>query len=474
MTAFLAIYWLFLRKETFFRFNRFYLILGAILSFVLPFYVFKYTVEIVPIPINIVSSAPAKVVDKAAFDWINIAYIAYLVGIMVVLAASFVEIKRVWTLLRSGQIVHKNGLKFVKSARVPSPFSAFGYIFLGKNGMQDSDSQTVISHERTHAVQLHWVDLVLIKMVCALQWFNPFAWLCAKYIKDNHEYLADEAVLHQGISRSAYVSVLLKYSVYGQTSTLTNSFTHYNNNLKRLKMMKKHVSKPIKKWAVLLMLPISVVIFTAFSAPKYVEKATPKADKRVPQTIEKASVKANKGIVKVEDIDNSKVLYVVDGKEVESIDDVDANTINDIEVLKDKLAVEKYGEKGKDGVIVVTTKGKIGKVTTADERVSKLTVENGNYKVSAHNNDAPTVEKMSVTLDKEAKGDNVRIVKTGESDTANPLLLVNGEEMSREEFNAINSSDIESVSVLKDSSAKAYGDKGKNGVILVTMKKGEK
>ena len=52
------------------------------------------------------------------------------------------------------------------------------------------------------------------------------------------------------------------------------------------------------------------------------------------------------------------VLYIIDGKEMVSgsMNDVDPNTIKSINVLKGENAVKKYGEKGKNGVIEITTK----------------------------------------------------------------------------------------------------------------------
>ena len=53
-------------------------------------------------------------------------------------------------------------------------------------------------------------------------------------------------------------------------------------------------------------------------------------------------------------------LVVVDGKESEDIDKVmksiNPQTIEKMTVLKDKAAIEQYGEKAKDGVIIITTK----------------------------------------------------------------------------------------------------------------------
>ena len=53
-------------------------------------------------------------------------------------------------------------------------------------------------------------------------------------------------------------------------------------------------------------------------------------------------------------------LVVVDGKLIDGakLKDIDPKTIDHMEVLKDKAAIEKYGEKGKNGVLIVTTKKK--------------------------------------------------------------------------------------------------------------------
>ncbi len=50
------------------------------------------------------------------------------------------------------------------------------------------------------------------------------------------------------------------------------------------------------------------------------------------------------------------VLVIVDGKEVEDLQELDPDDIESIEVLKDAAAIEKYGEKGRKGVIIVTRK----------------------------------------------------------------------------------------------------------------------
>ena len=56
-----------------------------------------------------------------------------------------------------------------------------------------------------------------------------------------------------------------------------------------------------------------------------------------------------------------------------------------------------------------------------------------------------------------------------------PLVVIDGVEQSLVDFNSLNPSDVESISILKDAAATAiYGVQGGNGVILVTTKTGKK
>jgi len=57
-------------------------------------------------------------------------------------------------------------------------------------------------------------------------------------------------------------------------------------------------------------------------------------------------------------------LYVVDGQQLDNIDNLDPNSIASIEVLKDGASAAIYGSKSANGVVIVTTKkGQSGKVS---------------------------------------------------------------------------------------------------------------
>lgn len=56
----------------------------------------------------------------------------------------------------------------------------------------------------------------------------------------------------------------------------------------------------------------------------------------------------------------SEPLFIVDGKEVWTIEGMDPNRIEAISVLKDSAAMALYGERGRNGVIVITLKDEYG------------------------------------------------------------------------------------------------------------------
>ena len=67
---------------------------------------------------------------------------------------------------------------------------------------------------------------------------------------------------------------------------------------------------------------------------------------------------------------------------------------------------------------------------------------------------------------------NIRGITSINGDTE-PLFIIDGAPVNQDNFRSLNPNDIESVSVLKDAGATAiYGNRGANGVIVVTTKKG--
>jgi len=64
-------------------------------------------------------------------------------------------------------------------------------------------------------------------------------------------------------------------------------------------------------------------------------------------------------------------------------------------------------------------------------------------------------------------------IRPRNDDKASPLILVDGKEVTQAEFKKVNQSDIKNISVLKNDAAtdKKYGEKAKQGVIVIELKK---
>lgn len=73
------------------------------------------------------------------------------------------------------------------------------------------------------------------------------------------------------------------------------------------------------------------------------------------------------------------------------------------------------------------------------------------------------------------EGLTIKVRGTGSITQSNdPLYVVDGYPMEGGAFRLLNSSDIESIQVLKDASSTAiYGSRGANGVVIITTKKGQ-
>ena len=191
-----------------------------------------------------------------------------------------------------------------------------------------------------------------------------------------------------------------------------------------------------------------------------------------------------------------KPLFILDGEVIsESVMSViDPNKIESINILKDASAVAVFGEKGKGGVVQITTKKGGGVEAPATGRIvvrglpldnSKViisdTVQSSGKTILLKSNNLKDLEFMAKNFDGdgnvvvETKGNGKKsgITFSGSPSGSTPgLILVDGEKKTKKELDALSPDQIKSVEVLKgDAAIKAYGPDAKDGVIKITTKK---
>jgi TonB-dependent SusC/RagA subfamily outer membrane receptor len=179
---------------------------------------------------------------------------------------------------------------------------------------------------------------------------------------------------------------------------------------------------------------------------------------------EKISINISKnGNTSIYNAQSEDPLFVLNGKVVKksTFYNVKPDNIETINVLKDNSALEKYGDRGENGVILIRTKGAPLWVIKKGSNVETFIV--GDFKDSITN--------TSDTKTKTNFNNNVTYQFTSENSNSQPLFILDGEIVNEEGFRNLNPNSIESLSVLKDKKAtKAYGDKGKHGVIIIKTK----
>ncbi len=271
-----AIYILFLRKETFFRINRLFL-LGAILfSVMLPFLKFRIfspqpvmlsVITITPYrnlieAVNVYSHDLSGSLEKAILstDFLVIVYIA---GVLFFLGRFLFRILQLVYIIRKNPVQKMNGFKMVFLEKNISPFSFLGYVFVHP-AIQEKDSyERMLAHELEHVKQGHSFDVIVLELLTAFQWFNPFMWMLSRAIRENHEFLADQAVLVSGVNRGYYKKLLLEQISGGQL-VITNNF-NYSIIKKRIKMMSKIKSSKLAITKITFGILVAAALIVAFA-----------------------------------------------------------------------------------------------------------------------------------------------------------------------------------------------------------------
>ena len=266
------IYHLFLRKSTFFILNRIYLLLGLFASFALPLIQYSYDVTVINIPITQEQLfTPDRLTESGnSFNNIpTILFTIYITGIALYLLRILQAYKKVNRLMKKGNTERGNGYKIITHKDIESPFSVLNNIFINTGNLSDTEREAVLRHEITHIKQRHWIDLLCSECMLLLQWFNPMVRLYISLQKENHEFLADKAVVRSGISPALYKAVLLNLQFNGPVFPFANSF-NYSNKSKRLIMVTKEKSPSWKRMLILVLIPVFTIHIWATAEPNYI------------------------------------------------------------------------------------------------------------------------------------------------------------------------------------------------------------
>lgn len=267
LTLFYVVYQVFLKKETFYKVNRHFLMTGVIAAFLCPFIVINNYVEITTTAF--VTASPLQsnspiAMNEALFSWKDLIYWIYGIGITMLGIKFILQFLAIRKVIRSNNIIRKDGYIYVETNKDIAPFSFFRYIFYNPNNFDKLELESILKHERAHSSQQHSLDLLVAHLVAIVMWINPFSWLYKKNIEQNLEFLADNTAIKKVSSSRVYKYTLLKVSGNQFFTPITNNF--YSSLIKkRIVMLHKSKSKKRNAFKMALILPALAVFLLSFN-----------------------------------------------------------------------------------------------------------------------------------------------------------------------------------------------------------------
>ncbi len=350
--VFLYVYHFLLRKETFFRFNRYYLFATLTLGLLIPIiriaweYIYPTTVRLDSL---VVFQGKAQILEFSSFgqsdtiNWLTWCTKLYWVG---VLTFVLFLIKQIGTIIHMTRLYPKqklNEFTLVRTDYEHLPFSFLGFVFISdKIEFKDEELRRILRLESSHVKGAHSLVVLWIELIKAIAWFSPLVYWYKSSMRNTHEYLADALVLKSSDTDS-YGQLLIRSSQQNLQMALANHFI-YSQFKNRINMMMKLPSKPRNVWKYTLVIPVILMLGIMF--------AYKSADINISGL---SSLILNH---QRSDTLPEKMLYFLNGeKSTETeIKKILPQQIVSMHIIKDPKALKSYGEEGKNGVSLIVTR----------------------------------------------------------------------------------------------------------------------
>jgi beta-lactamase regulating signal transducer with metallopeptidase domain len=268
MFSLLTVYHLFLEKERMHQFKRFYLLFSLVFSFVIPFVTIEIASKFIQPVVNsgnlLFSQGSSQIIKETNYT-ANLLWTIY--GLVTFLCSiRFIRnILKITSKTKRNTIINYYGAKLVLVQEKNLPHTFLNYIFINESDYKNRNIEAELySHELTHVIQKHSLDILLIEFLKTIFWFNPIFIFYKRAIQLNHEFLADEFVVHYYEDIPFYQSLLVSKANISQPLYLVSNL-NFLVTKKRLLMMTKTTTqtKAILKQTALI--PVFAMLFYGIS-----------------------------------------------------------------------------------------------------------------------------------------------------------------------------------------------------------------
>ncbi len=272
-------WFLFLRKQTDFRFNRYYLLFSTLLAIIIPLVRLP---ELFPAGFqNPIGSLPATQLGEILIGSTNsgtavhtglslqsVFWGIYLSGVLAMAVRFMVSLLQLYRLVRKSETHTEKGITYVFTTGGLPVFSFFHWVFIRKEMFENPHAAAIINHEKIHIRQRHSLDLLVLEILNIFQWFNPVVYLIKRAVKENHEFIADSGLTITESNENRYLNLLFSEAGGFEFSPITHNFS--SSLLKKRMIMMKNQKSPRSLPVRLLLsaLALSLVLFACNTQPQ--------------------------------------------------------------------------------------------------------------------------------------------------------------------------------------------------------------
>lgn len=409
-------------------------------------------------------------------------------------------------------------------------YSFWNWIILPVNHKEIPALDTIIQHERIHVQQKHTFDLLLVYFLRRIFWFNPLLRFLEQAVQLNLEYIVDQKVTTNQNSYD-YQMTLVQFE-QGKTSSLVNSFGS-SDLKKRIIMLNQPKSNQMKKTKFMLCLPLAVGFFLLFQVKTKAEVIASAQTTNNQQTEQEPQKTANSNVMIINSGDslNEEQLEFIKAKANEEANGgvgmkvlsngtemTSGQFLELIQTRPTEEAVQYTLESGEGPFFVTLTKEESKEILAQAKRdmensrrdmenarrdmenaqrdmeASRQDMENARRDGEASRKeraqaakDAHKEKRDKITVEKEKVKQELDKLKQAQQELRqtfviasdkntekikNKLFILDGKEVSFEELEKMQlngGGHIKMVS--KEDGIARYGEKGKNGVIILTSGK---
>jgi hypothetical protein len=287
LLLFIALYRLFFSGLTHFTWMRFYMIATVSLSLILPLIIIPVQwnsslniQDLIGNPYLFTTGQPQTAVSNEHLlysGWPGSEIKLWPAVFTVLMAVYFSGAAfKLWSVVRNLRIIKKciscnpkvreENYWIVNLQNEIPAFSFMSYIFINKDfrNLSDNELQRIRNHELVHIRQHHSFDILFIELASVIFWFNPLMRYIKITIQEIHEFIVDEKIAGEGKQKKEYAQLLLNLTSESGIFNLSAGFAGPQIR-RRIIMMNKQRSQPVKKAVFILMIPVIMCMVLSFS-----------------------------------------------------------------------------------------------------------------------------------------------------------------------------------------------------------------